>query len=60
MSVVISELEFGLHNSTFNFVNHSSGNVQVISLVTSLRNFSKKDKQQVEDISKPVAQEGTK
>ena len=28
--VVISELEFGLHNNTFNFMNHSSGNVQVI------------------------------
>lgn len=26
----ISQLEFGLHNNTFDFMNHSSGSVQVI------------------------------
>lgn len=53
MLVVIPELGFSLHDNALDSVNASSGNVQVMLSVTSLRNFSKKHKQQ-------IAQEGTK
>lgn len=35
--LVISQWEFGLHNNTFDFMNHSRGSVQVIQLVTFLK-----------------------
>lgn len=40
-------------------MNHSSGNVQVMELVTLLRNFSRK-LEQIENTLEPVAQDGTK
>lgn len=53
-------LESGLHSNAFDFMNHSRGSVQVIEMVTFLRNVSKKHKKQVENALKPVLQEGTK
>lgn len=58
--VVISQLDLGLHSNTFDFMNHSTGNVQVIKLVTFLREVSKKHKKQVENALKLAVQEGTK